>query len=202
MWRAMRGLLAVLMLAGCGTPVQVTRFHRLPPIPQGQTVILRASDPNKEGSLEFTHYARMVAQQLAVVGYPPPPANEVADIVVRFDWKIDNMRTVHHSTPIYGPVGPGHFVRRVAPDGRAVSVYIPPPQGIVDVAVDTRTVWDATLTVEMRPNKTEGPVLFEGRAVATSYNPDIAPMMPVLIKGLFEGFPGNSGQTVVVRPDD
>jgi hypothetical protein len=201
MRRVLLGLLAVLVLTGCGTPVQVTRFHRLPAIPQGQTVILRATDPNKDGSLEFTHYARMLAQQLAVAGYPPPPANEVADIVARFDWKIDNMRTVQYSTPIYGPVGPGYFVRRAGADGRPVSIYVPPPQGIVDVAVDTRTLWDATVTVEMRPNKTDGPVLFEGRAVAPSYNPDIAPLMPVLIKGLFEGFPGNSGQTVTVRPD-
>jgi len=202
MWRMLLGFMALLALAGCGTPVQVTRFHRLPLLPRGDTVVLRAADPQKDGSLEFTHYARMLAQQLALAGYPPPPGNAVADIVVRFDWKIDNMRKAHYSTPIYGPVGPGYFVRRIGPDGRPVTVYVPPPQGIVDVAVDTRTLWDATVTLEMRPNKTDGPVLFEGRAVAVSYNPNIAPAMPVLIKAMFDGFPGNSGQTVVVRPED
>lgn len=193
----------VLLVAGCiGPAVQVTRFHSLPVQPEGKSVAIRAADPDKGDSLEFRHYAALAAEALARVGYPPPKPGGEPDLVARLAWKVDSGRTQQYSTPIYGPLGPGHFVRRQAADGRVVSVYVPPPQGVVDVAVDTRTVYDVVLTLDIAEARAEGRTRFEGRANAVTGSPDIAPVMPLLLRAMMSGFPGNSGSTVVVQPEN
>ena len=197
------GLLAALALAaiaGCGTPVQVTRFHSLPPVPSGLTVELRPAEPDKADSLEFRHYAKLAGDLLAQAGYPPPPGKP-ADLIGRLGWRILGARTEQIATPIYGPVGPGSFVRRLGPDGKPVAVYVPPPQGVVDMAYETRVLHDVMATLELA-DATTSQTRYEGRATAASFTPDVAPVMPALLRGMLAQFPGASGTTVVVRVDE
>jgi len=200
--RAALAVLAGLILAGClGPEVQVTRFHSLPALPEGRTVEVQSADPAKRDSLEFRHYAAMVSDGLARAGYPPPAPGAAPDLVARLAWKTEGGRTQVTSTPIYGPIGPGFITRRIAPDGRPVAVYVPPPHGVVDVAHDTRTVYDVAATLDVAEARPNGATRFEGRATAVSYNADIAPIMPLLLRALLAGFPGRSGSTVTVQPE-
>jgi hypothetical protein len=193
--------LLLLGLAGCGPTVQVTRFHNLPPVPEGKSVIVVAGNGEASGSLEFRHYARLVVEALRQNGYPPPALNQTPDLVARFGWSVGNGRVEQTATPVYGPVGPGYFVRRADKDGKAVSVYVPPPQGVIGQTVDVYTVYDAAATLEIASNKPDGGKVFEGRALSTTRTPDISPLMPALVKAMFAGFPGSSGSTVTVQPE-
>jgi hypothetical protein len=195
------GALAVLGLTGCGPTVHVTRFHSLPPVPEGKSVIVVAAEPEKSGSLEFRHYAHMVVGALAQNGYRPPALNQAPDLVARLGWSVGNGRLEQTATPVYGPIGPGHFVRRLGSDGKPVAVFIPPPQGVVGQTVDVYTVYDAQATLEIAANKADGNKVFEGRALSQTRTPDISPIMPSLVKAMFAGFPGASGSTVTVQPE-
>ena len=63
--RLLIALAAVLMLAGCASKFRsdVSSWHRLPP-PSGETFVIDAKDPHKQGSLEFQQYAGLVAAEL------------------------------------------------------------------------------------------------------------------------------------------
>jgi len=194
--------LGALLAACTGPAVQVTRFHSLPAKPGGETVELRAVDPDKSDSLEFRHYAELAANALAQAGYPPPKPGNPPDLIARLGWKVDNGRMQLSSMPVYSYIGTGVFVRRVGADGRTSAVFVPPPYGVVDTAVSSRTIYDVVVTLDVASAKAGSPPKFEGRASTVALTPDIAPIMPLMLKALFANFPGTSGATELVRPED
>ena len=67
---------SALALAGCAAQppqARVTRFHLGQPIARGE-IVVEPRDPAAEKSLEFTVYARAVADELARVGFRLAPA--------------------------------------------------------------------------------------------------------------------------------
>ena len=46
-----------------------------------------------------------------------------------------------------------------------------------------------------------GTPVFEGRAESTTRSSDLTKLVPNLVEAMFQGFPGNSGQTVRVKID-
>lgn len=184
-------LVLLLLLAACGPAMveaDVTRFTTLPPGGGHSFTIL--PDSAQRGSLEFQHYAELVAAQLGRRGWQPLPAGNGAAMVVLLHWGAGPPATTLWTDPEpewYGP-GPG-------PWG--------PPYG----ATYAVTVWPKWLEVEV----VDGPAwrqgdkrqVWQGKAITGGSQPSIAVAMPALVRALFTGFPGRNGETVRVSvPED
>src|SRR3712207_1300957 len=84
---------ALLGLNACamGLPTQVSRFQAMP-APQGQTFIIQPADPRRQGGLEFSRYADLVARRLTEQGYVQAPTPQSASFVVSLDYGVDQGR--------------------------------------------------------------------------------------------------------------
>ena len=93
---------AALVLSACATGLstQVSR-HQAATIPAGQSFYVVP----REGAAtnEFYRYAAMVSQQLQAQGYRAAGAPQVADMLVRVDYGVDEGRTERVREPYYGP---------------------------------------------------------------------------------------------------
>lgn len=194
-------------LSACATPFKadVSRFAVPLPAPQGQTFAVVAEDPRLAGGLEFATYADEVAAELTQLGYSRATSPESADMLVRFDYRVDNgrerVRTDFNGVGGFGPGwGPwggwygGGFGRWGygfndpffgGPNVRSYTVYT----SGVDVKIDRRA---------------DGQRLFEGKAEAVSRSNRLPALVPNLVDALFTDFPGNSGETlrITIRDDE
>lgn len=203
----------VIGVSACATPFKadVSRFAVPLPAPQGQTFAVVAEDPKLAGGLEFALYADVVAKELEELGYARASSPESANMLVRFDYGVDNgrerVRTDFNGgfgfgDPFFGRFGRfggfGGFNRNFAfgfhdpflfgggfggPEVRSYTIYT----SDVDVKID-RTA--------------DGQRLFEGKAEAVSRSNRLPNLVPNLVDALFTDFPGGSGETVRITIKD
>ena len=86
-------------LAGCATglPAKVTRYSQLP-APAGQSFYVVPADGNM-GGLEFGRYAGLVSQALQARGYAHAGAPQLATMIVRVGYGVDEGRREYTSDP-------------------------------------------------------------------------------------------------------
>jgi hypothetical protein len=194
-------------LSACSTPFKadVSRFAVPLPAPQGQTFAVVPEDPKLAGGLEFATYANSVAAEMQELGYVRAATPESADLLVRFDYRVDGgrerVRTDFNGAGFAGgPWGPwGGWGGRGfgawgfgfndpffgGPDVRSYTIYT---SGI-DLKIDRAA---------------DGQRLFEGKAEAVSRSNRLPRLVPNLVDAMFTGFPGNSGETlrITIRDDN
>lgn len=206
----------LLILAGCATPFKadVARFQQLPPA-QGQSFTIVPADPALLGSIEFNQYASLVGQRLQSQGYRPSLDPATADLVVSFDYIIDNGRERVRTTgfnngfgPGFGPgFGFGGFNRfggfggfnrfGVAPFGFGFNDPFIFGGGFGGGFVDVSSYTVYTSELDMKIDRVaDNQRLFEGRAMAQSRSNNLTYLVPNLVEAMFTEFPGNSGETV------
>ena len=210
--------LALGGLSGCATnfKADVSRFQQLPPA-QGQSFTVMPGDQSLAGSLEFNHYADLVAQRLTQQGYTRAADPGSAQLVVSLDYGIDKGQQRIRSSgmgragwggmgfggwggwggydPFFGP-GWGRGWR-----GRyAFGWYDPflwgPGGGFNDI--ESYTVYQSELRMSINRSGSGGERLFEGTAKAQSVSSKLTYLVPNLIDALFTGFPGRSGEEIRV----
>ncbi|MEO0058157.1 MAG: hypothetical protein RIT17_1630 [Pseudomonadota bacterium] len=204
--RAALALALTAGLAACATPFKadVSRFAVPLPAPAGQTFAVVAEDPKLAGGLEFATYANSVAKQLQDLGYARAASPESADLLVRFDYRVDNGRErvrtdLAGAGFAGGPWGPwggwgGGFGRWGygfndpffgGPNVRSYTIYT----SAIDLKIDRAA---------------DGQRLFEGKAEAVSRSNRLPRLVPSLVDALFTDFPGSSGETVriTIRDDN
>lgn len=183
---------AVVLLSGCVAPVgpvEVTRFH-VPDARFGGPVAVIPAPGMNEASLELRTYQAAVARELVRLGYAErgPASGQVAEVrLMRRTWQPERQR---------GPVsvgvgaGGGSYGSGM---GMGVGIDLsgrPPAQTETELAVTIRdrpggrTVW-------------EGRAQFIVRADSSLAQTDLGAAK--LAEALFRGFPGNSGETILVR---
>jgi hypothetical protein len=86
-------------LAGCATglPTKVSRYQSMP-APAGQTFYVVPANAGYQGA-EFNHFASIVSQQLAAKGYSPAGGPNLATMLVRLDYGVDEGRTEYTQDP-------------------------------------------------------------------------------------------------------
>ncbi|MEO7635703.1 MAG: DUF4136 domain-containing protein [Sphingomicrobium sp.] len=108
---------AAISLTACasGLNTQVSRYQAAA-IPAGQSfyVIPSQGAPTPQ----FYRYATMISQQLAAQGFHPAGAPQLADMLVRLDYGVDEGKTEYAGDPFYGGRG-GRFGPRFGPYGWA-----------------------------------------------------------------------------------
>ena len=202
--------LALAGLAACASPFRadVERFQSQLPAPAGQTFTVVADDPGLAGGIEFRSYAQLVADQMAALGYRPVNDPGQADLLVRFDYGVDNGRERVRTRPgfhdpwwgsWYGYRGYGYRGYR---GYRSIysPYYSPWGWGWNDSFFGRDEVYSYTVYtsgIEMKiDDARSGQRLFEGQAQAASTSNRLQYLVPNLVEAMFTGFPGNSGETV------
>lgn len=190
-------LLPATLLGACATqigPVEVTRFH-VPGVglAQGTIAVVPAAGMS-DTSLEQRTYQDAVARELGRIGYTGvgPSGSQVAEVrLVRRTWQPGR-----NGGPVSVGVGAGggNWGRRSF-GGAGIGLGLnlsPPPSAQVESELGV-----------MIKNRVTGQTLWEGRAqsVVPVTSPLAAPDANAarLAAALFRGFPGNSGETILVR---
>lgn len=220
-WKLAIVLPALAALAACASPFRadVARFQSQLPAPAGQTFTVVADDPALAGGIEFRNYAQVVADNMAALGYTPVNDPAQAQLLVRFDYGVDQGRERVRSTgfgyrdPFYSSWYSYQPVVYRGRDGRARVAYVrgysPWGYGWNDSFfgggrdVYSYTVYTSGIEMKIDDART-GQRLFEGQAQAASTSNRLPYLVPNLVEAMFTGFPGNSGETVriSVAPED
>lgn len=182
------------LLGGCMAPigpVEVTRFHVPELAPQARGSIAVEAAPGMDGaSLELQAYQGAVAQELRRIGFAVQDkgGDQIAEVRLS--------RQTYHPDRARNPVSVG-IGGSTGSYGSGLGVGIgldlsgPPPEVI-----------ETQLSVAIRDRKS-GKVVWEGRAQftvrATAPQAQTALGAPKMAAALFQGFPGNSGETILVR---
>lgn len=193
-----------LSLSACATPFKadVSRFAVPLPAPQGQSFAVVADDPKLAGGIEFQTYANTVAAEMQNLGYSRASSPETADLLVRFDYRVDGgrerIRTDFNGTGL----GPGWGGRWAGWAGGAWGFGFNDPF-FGGPEVRSYTVY--TSAIEMKiDRRADSQRLFEGKAEAVSRSNRLPRLVPNLVDAMFTGFPGNSGETlrITIRDDE
>lgn len=201
------GAAIALTLSGCATGLdtRVSRFQQLS-APAGQTFVVQAKDPGLNNSLEFQHYADVVAQHMIQQGYTRATDPARADLVVDMHYAVDHGREKVVSSPEpwgpgpgWGPWG-GYWGYRGWGWGWNDPFLFGPGYGYSDIR--SYTVYTSNLDLNI-DRTADGRQVFEGHAQAHSSTDALPKLVPDLIEAMFTGFPGNSGETVkiTVQPE-
>jgi hypothetical protein len=208
-----------LGLSACApTPFKadVSRFAVPLPAPAGQTFAVVAEDPRLAGGLEFATYANTVAAELQQLGYARAASPENADMLVRFDYRVDGgrerVRTDFNGAGgfgggAFGPWGPwggwGGW-------GGGFGAFGGGPWGfgfndpfLGGPNVRSYTIYTSAIDLKI-DRRVDGQRLFEGKAEAVSRSNRLPALVPNLVDAMFTDFPGNSGETVriTIRDDE
>lgn len=194
--------LPFLALAGCVAPtgpVEVTRFHLPDPAPLGRGAIAVVAAPGVDpGSLELRAFTAAVARELQRVGYrevtaAADPAAQVAEVRL----ERQTVQPERARSPVSVGVGgsTGSYGSGLGV-GLGFNLSGPPP-----AMTETRL---GVVIREKAPPAAAGKVLWEGRAsFAVKASSPLATTdlgAAQMAAALFRDFPGQSGETILVKP--
>ena len=213
---------AAVGLSGCATGLktEVSRYSALP-APAGQTFyVVPASGTS--GGLEFGRYASIISQQLEARGYRPAGAPQLADMLVKVGYDVDEGQTEYRADSMmmgsrfydpfysrfYDPFYGGYYGRpyysRFGYSGRfrdpfyfgwGDPFYDPLTGGYGDIREYTTYKSELDLDIVRRADNAS---LFEGKAQAKSATDNLGVLVPNLIEAMFTNFPGRNGETVKI----
>jgi hypothetical protein len=195
---------SALGLSACATGLQtkVSRYQVMP-APQGQSFVVMPMNPNDVGGIEFSRYAELVAQRMQAQGFARAPSLNQATMVVRVGYDVDNGHTDVVSDPFYGGYGGfgGGYGRGFGYGGWGRGYnwgwndpFWGAPYG---GGVRSYTYYVSELDLDIR-RKVDNASLFEGKAKARSRTDELSKLVPSLVDAMFTGFPGTSGETVMI----
>ncbi len=192
-------------LSACATPFKadVSRFAAPLPAPQGQSFAVVPEDPKLAGGLEFATYANSVAAEMQELGYTRAATPESADLLVRFDYRVDGGRErVRTDFNGVGAAGFGPWGRWGGWGGGGWGLGFNDP---FFGGPDVRSYTIYTSGIDLKIDRaSDGQRLFEGKAEAVSRSNRLPRLVPNLVDAIFTGFPGNSGETlrITIRDDE
>jgi len=188
-------LLGACLTAGCVAPVgpvEVTRFHvaEAEAAPRAEIAVEPAAGMDGQ-SLEFRSYAVAVASQLQRLGYARIAAPGTGAQVALVRVERETIETAREGGPVTVGLG-GSAGSHGSAVGLGIGVNLSPPP-----PDQVRT----TLSVTIR-ERAGNRALWEGRASftvkASSPMADTQLGAPKLAEALFRGWPGQSGETILV----
>ncbi|MBR9972524.1 DUF4136 domain-containing protein [Magnetospirillum sulfuroxidans] len=178
----------LLLVSACAAPspviqVESLRFHRPDATSIFAFVILPQADQSDE---IYGDYAELIAHSLQSLGWRRQQQADGAAVILRFRWGVDAPVTETVLSPsVVPPMGPW--------SQRRPGLWNDPFPSWQAQRVVSYAKW---LTVTMADaSDASAPPLFEGRVVTRRGGAEIGPVMPYLVRGMFDGFPGANGAT-------
>jgi uncharacterized protein YceK len=196
------------LLSGCATvETRVTTFHELEQPLSGVTYVLIPTK-EQEGSLEFQSYAKLIKAELGKRGMIEAPLNQAKYAIFLF-YGIDDGKQVVSSHPIFGQTGTSssNTTGTVTSYGNTASysstTYKTPTYGVVGSRTKTDTIFNRHLSIDIIDiaKSGDGKVqkVYEGKAISSGSSAELAPVMPAIVRSVFEDFPGKSGSSRTSR---
>ena len=195
--------LAAFGLAGCATGLntQVQRYQAAQLAPgQSFYVVSASGTPDNR----FHRYASMVSQHLAAQGFQPAGAPQLADVLVKVDYGIDEGTTQIRDEPYFYPgysrFGYGYYGRPFYSRWGGYPFYYGWDDPFMygspySSRLTSYTVYKSHLDLDI-VRRTDNAPLFEGHAQARSRTDQLDALVPSLVTAMFTGFPGRNGETV------
>lgn len=202
----MRNIVLALLLAllsGCASFVEtkVSAFHEMEQPLSGVTYAL-VPTKEQEDSLEFQTYAKIVKSELEKRGMTEAPFDQ-AKYAIFMLYGINDGKQVVSSYPIFGQTGTSssYTTGTVTSNGNTASysgtTYNTPTYGVVGSGARTDTVFTRYLNIDIIDIAKSGngkvQKVYEGKAISAGSSGQLAPVMPAIIRSVFEDFPGKSG---------
>lgn len=187
-------LLALGLLSGCANTlgVKVTRFNQWPADAAGARFGFTAADPQR--TLELQAYQAQVSKALQGLGLLPAATGQAARFTVDVQADLSEQQR-QWLVPVYSD----QWVYRPAwrdAQGRWYSGHwVPAPLGpryVGDRSV-TQTVQYSQLKLRIT-DSVSARTVFEATAVHEGSEDDLVEVMPYLVSGIFQDFPGANGQ--------
>lgn len=208
----MAALAVMLLCGGCASyfGAEVTAYHQAEPALPGLSFRL-APDAQQENSLEFQTYAAQVRQALLAHGLRETGSSR-PDVRVALDYTIDHGRPVNYSQPNYAYVFQGYRQvahQRTDANGQVVTYWETEPlygYDLVGYSTYQRTVFRKQARVTLtstHPLPGRPARLYEGTVVSDSEDSALNNAVPLMLRALFQDFPGPNGVThrVEIRTD-
>lgn len=201
--------LLFVLLSGCASFVEtkVSAFHELEQPLSGMTYSL-VPYKEQESSLEFQSYAKIVKYELEKCGLTEAPFNHAKYAVFMF-YGINDGKQVVSSYPILGQTGTSnsYTTGTVTSYGNVASysgtTYKTPTYGVVGTGTSTDTVFTRYLNIDIidiaKSDNGKVQKVYEGKANSLGSSGQLAPIMPAIIRSVFEDFPGKSGASRTSR---
>jgi len=189
--RGIRGVAAiatVVALSGCASTLSanVTSFQQWPDDVVERTYTLSGPSDNKN-HLEYSAYQDMLRAAISPTGLVEARDGQRARFLVSFHYESTATQVVRREPAdrygyggFYGgwPWGWGGYY------GWPLWVAVP------------YSAWRNSLIVTIRDASRDGAEVYRSTAATTSTSPDaLLQVMPYLMRAVFDGFPGNNGQT-------
>lgn len=203
-WKLICLALIATFLTACGTTSlqgSVTRFHTLDGTPKTFAIFPLEDQQN---SLEFRSYAKTLSNELAAKGWKEELADK-ADVAIFLEYAIGG-KTETYSYPILKqvPFGSATTTGTISPSGQ---IQATTTQATTVAVAGTGTYTDTVFVREVKLKMFSIPVwqtskkmepMFEATINSTGSTGQLAIVMPTLISGLLQDFPGKSGSTTTI----
>ena len=187
-------MLLALALAACATlpTADVTRFHLSQPIPLDTVSVVAM---NAAPTLEEAAKLKAVADELAKLGFQPIPNDGSSAYIATLKAEQSSREGMAESrSPINIGIGGGSFGRNVGVSG---GMNFPVGGG---ERAGPRVLGNLVM-LELK-RRSDNTIVWEGRAMQEVSAKDAAASpgigIPRLVRALFDGFPGPSGEMVKV----
>jgi len=209
---SMRSIVIALLLAflsGCASLVEtrVSAFHEIQQPLSGVTYALFSSQ-EQEASLEFQSYSKLVKSELKRQGMIEAPSDKAKYAIFMF-YGIDDGKQVVSSYPIFGKTGTSsaYTTGTITSYGNTASyrgtTYNTPTYGVVGSGTRTNTEFTRYLNLDIIDIAKSGngkvKKVYEGKAVSSGSSSQLAPVMPAIVRSIFEDFPGTTGASRTSR---
>ncbi|MFT4992355.1 MAG: hypothetical protein ACI9LD_001551 [Polaromonas sp.] len=198
-------LILVALLSGCASPItaRVSSFQQWPADAAGASFgFLAPADHTRQ--LEQASYASLVATELAKQGLQAAASGQPARILV--DMSVSSQlehrsysRPVYQDQYIYRP-GFRDAAGRIYP-----GYWMPDPFGPRYIGNQQSMETVQVSSLRLRLLDTQGPAgssprtVFESNATQEGRPSPLSPVVPYLVRAVFEDFPGANGRVQVVR---
>lgn len=189
--------LTALLLSGCAhtLAVKVTRFNQWPADTAGASYSFTASQTDR--ALELQAYQQRVGTELQRLGLRPATAGESARFVVDVQADLSErqrQRQVAVYSDQWAYVPPWRDAHGRLYGGH----WVPDPMGAryVGDRTETQTVQHSQLRLRISESGAgdASRMVFEATAVHEGSEDDLVEVVPYLVSGVFQDFPGANGQ--------
>ncbi len=198
-----------LLLINCATTktyiqAKATKFHALEQRPY-TFIILPEKD--QQDTLQFRTYANFVEEKLKQKGWSPTPYDS-AEILVFIQYQISQGHEVKFNYPIFGsvPSGTTNSYGTVTTYGNTSTITATTKQetrlAVIGAGTSSRMMYDRALRMTMYSlnafnNSQKIESIYEGEIRSEGTTNDLPAVMPALLDGIFQDFPGKSGTTSI-----
>jgi len=166
------------------------------------TIYVSPGTDEQANSLSFNSIRNKIAAYFSQKGYQPVNDYKEAQYVAYVNYSINNGKAVSTSVPIIGQTGGGtaYSSGTISGGGRVASfsgsTYTPPTFGIVGMANEQHTEYLRQVQIDVFKvdGKKLGQKVYEIVGTSSGSCSNLKAILPSIIDGMFEQFPGEDGK--------